>query len=156
MQARAAMLVLWCTLAALSGACTSSDDDIRRDVDARVTTAPETKDLTLSVQVQDGMVRLSGRTATHDEQKAAMRLVRSIEGVKVVVNEMWVGNPVLIERVREALAADGLVGGIPIEVDARGDVVRLISDQTNEQQRTRAVQIASAVPGVRQVDDLMK
>jgi osmotically-inducible protein OsmY len=150
------MLVLWCTLAALSGACTSSDDDIRRDVDARVTTALETKDLTLSVQVQDGIVRLAGATATHDEQKEAMRLVRSIDGVKVVVNEMWVANPVLIEKVREALAADELVGRIPIEVDARGDVVRLISDQTNEQQRTRAVQIASSVPGVRQVEDLMK
>jgi osmotically-inducible protein OsmY len=85
-----------------------------------------------------------------------MRLVRSIDGVKVVVNEMWVANPVLIEKVREALAADELVGRIPIEVDARGDVVRLISDQTNEQQRTRAVQIASSVPGVRQVEDLMK
>jgi osmotically-inducible protein OsmY len=49
-----------------------------------------------------------------------------------------------------------MVAMIPIDVDARGDTVHLISAQTTQEQRTRAVHAASAVPGVRQVEDMMK
>jgi osmotically-inducible protein OsmY len=110
-----------------------------------------------AVHVQDGVVRLSGRTtASHDVQLEAMRLVHSLDGVKVVVNEMWVGNDAIAEKVKAALAMDPQMAGVPIDVDARDGTVYLKSDQTNEAQRTRAVQIASAVEGVTRVEDLMK
>jgi len=41
-------------------------------------------------------------------------------------------------------------------VDAEGTIVRLKSDKTNSDDRARAVQVASSVDGVTQVEDLMK
>lgn len=149
-------LAVVCAVTFLSVACTVSDDDIRRGVQAQLTSIPEAASLTLSADVQNGIVRLSGRTASREVQVQAIRRARSVEGVKVVVNEMWVTNVAVIEKVKAALAMDPLVGAIPIEVDARGDTVYLRSDQTNEGHRTRAVQIAAAVEGVNRVEDLMK
>jgi osmotically-inducible protein OsmY len=150
-------LAVVCIATVLSAACTVSDDEIRRDVRAQLTTIPAVSNPPVSVDVQSGIVRLWGRTtASHDVQVQAMQLARSVNGVKVVVNEMWANNSDLSDKVRAALAVDPLVGGVPIEVDARGDTVYLKSNQTNEAQRTRAMQIASAVEGVNRVEDLMK
>lgn len=150
-------LAALCIVTILSMACSVSDDEIRRQVQAQLAANPPVTNPAPTVQVQDGIVRLSGRTtASHDVQVEVMRQARTIKGVKVVVNEMWIGNAALAEKVKAALAQDALVGGIPIEVDARGDTVYLKSDQTNEGQRTRAIQIAAATEGVSRVEDLMK
>jgi hyperosmotically inducible periplasmic protein len=149
-------LALLCAIAGLSAACQPSDSVIRRDVQERLAANPATAGSQLSVDVQGGVVRLGGKTATLEDQQLAMSLARSVNGVKVVVNDMWSHNAPLAHRVQDALASDPLVGRVPIEVEAKGDTVRLTSDQTNQDQRARAVQIASAVEGVRQVEDLMK
>jgi osmotically-inducible protein OsmY len=149
-------LALLCALAGLSAACQPSDSVIRRDVQERLAGNPATAGSQISVDVQGGVVRLGGKTATPEEQQLAMGLARPVNGVKVVVNDMWVNNVLLADRVKEALASDPLVGRVPIEVEAKGDTVSLMSDQTNQDQRARAVRIASAVEGVRQVEDLMK
>ncbi len=49
-----------------------------------------------------------------------------------------------------------MVGKIPIDVDAKGGFVRLMSDQTNRDERTRIVEITSKVEGVEQVEDRMR
>jgi osmotically-inducible protein OsmY len=153
---RAAVLTVGCAVAVLFAACVPTDSDIRADVRARLTASPVTTGLRLSIDVNDGVVRLSGKTVTREEQQRAMVLARSVNGVKVVVSDMWSTNLALVKKVEEALAADPMVAMIPIEVDARGNTVYLISAQTNQEQRTRAVQATSAVPGVGHVEDLMK
>jgi hypothetical protein len=77
-------------------------------------------------------------------------------GSRPAVNQTWSADAPLAESVRKALAADPLVGGIPMEVDAQGDAVRLWSDQTNREERVRAIEIASAVEGVGRVENHMK
>ena len=77
-------------------------------------------------------------------------------GIKLVVNHMSLTNSALIDKVKQALVADETIGKIPIDVDAEGTIVRLMSDKTNSDERARAVQIASAVEGVTQVEDRMK
>ena len=62
----------------------------------------------------------------------------------------------IVTAVKQALAADPLVGRIPIEVDASNGNVRLISDQTGPDDRKQAVAIASKIDGVRQVEDRMR
>jgi hypothetical protein len=62
----------------------------------------------------------------------------------------------LAEKVKAALASDPLVGKVGIDVNVEGDAVRLSSDQTNREERERAVGIASAVAGVAKVEDQMK
>jgi osmotically-inducible protein OsmY len=153
---RAATLAAGVAFVAFSTACARADSDIRADVRSRLAASSVTTNRTLSINVDNGAVRLSGRTATREEQQQAMVLARSVDGVKVVVSDMWTTNVALVKRVREALAADPMVAKIPIEVDARGDTVFLMSAQTNEEQRRRAAHTASAVQGVGRVEDLMK
>ena len=149
-------LALLCVIAGLSLACAPSEDDIRRDVRAQLAANPTTASLGLSVSAENRVVYLSGKTATKEEQQRAMELARAVNGVKLVVNDMWINNAELANKVKAALAADALVGKIPIDVDANGPNVRLMSDQTNSDERTRAVQVASAVEEVKQVEDRMK
>jgi osmotically-inducible protein OsmY len=155
-DARQITLALLCTVTLVCCGSTPSDEDIRREVENQLAAMKATAGLTPAVDVQQGVVRLSGKTATREVRQQAMHRARSVKGVKVVVNDMWSSNTALIEKVKEALARDPLVGGIPIAVDARLDTVYLISDKTNEGHRTRAIQIASAVEGVSRVEDLMK
>jgi osmotically-inducible protein OsmY len=86
----------------------------------------------------------------------AVDLSRGVDRVQDVVNDMWINNATLADKVKAALASDPVVGKLGINVDAQGSLVRLWSDQTNRDERARAVQIASAVEGVGQVEDRMK
>jgi osmotically-inducible protein OsmY len=101
-------------------------------------------------------VYLSGKTATPAEQQQAIALARDVKGVKLVVNDMWLNNTSLADKVKEALGHDEIVGKIPIDVEAQGGLVRLSSDQTNREERERIVKIASAVEGVKEVEDRMR
>ena len=149
-------LAFLCVIASLCIACMPSEDDIRRDVRAQLAANPTTARLGLSVSAENRVVYLSGKTATKEEQQQAVDLAREVRGVKLVVNDMWVNNAELADKVKAALAADAMVGKIPIDVDANGGFVRLMSDQTNREERARIVEIASAVEGVEQIEDRMK
>ena len=143
-----------CVVAASSVGCMPSDNEIRGNVRARLQSNLATKDL--SIEVKNRVIYVSGGTNTREQQEAALELARSVEDVKLVVNDMWLNNVELADRVKQALASDAAISKIPIEVDAKGGVVRLTSDQTTAEQRAKIVQIASAVPGVELVEDLMR
>jgi hyperosmotically inducible protein len=149
-------VLLLCVFAGLCMACVPSEDKIRTDVRAQLAADPATAALPLSVSAQNRVVYLSGRTATKEEQQRAIQLAREVKGVKLVVSDMFVNNAELVDKVKAALAADATVGKIPIEVDANGGFVRLMSDQTNRDERTRIVDITSKVEGVEQVEDRMR
>jgi osmotically-inducible protein OsmY len=141
---------------ALSTACIPSESEIRSDVQQRLDADQTTAPLKLSVSVDKRVVRLAGKTMTAEEQERAMTLARAADGVRLVMNEMWVNNIALANKVKQALAGDAQVGKIPIEVDARGAVVKLKSDQTTADDRARIVKIAWTVEGVMDVEDYMK
>jgi osmotically-inducible protein OsmY len=132
-----------------------SESEIRRDVRARLDADQETAKLGLSIEVKNRVVYLSGRTLTPEQQQRAITAARG-RGIKLVVNRMSLTNVALIEKVKRALAADERVGKIPIDVDVEGTIVRLMSDQTNSDDRDQAVRVAAAVEGVTQVEDRMK
>ena len=144
-----------CLAAILCFACVRSESDIRRDVRERLDADQAIAKLDLSIEVKNRVVYLSGRTLTQEQQQRAIAAARG-RGIKLVVNHMSLTNSALIDKVKQALAADEKVGKIPIDVDAEGTIVRLMSDKTNSDERARAVQIASAVEGVTQVEDRMK
>jgi osmotically-inducible protein OsmY len=62
----------------------------------------------------------------------------------------------IVAAVRSALSADALVGSVPIEVDANRGNVRLMSDQTDKDQRARAIELSTKVDGVKHVEDRMR
>jgi osmotically-inducible protein OsmY len=149
-------VLLLCVIAGLSLACVPSEDEIRTEVRARLAANPTTAPLGLSVSAQNRVVYLSGKTTSKEEQQQAVELARAVKGVKLVVNDMFVNNAELVDKVKAALAADATIGKIPIEVDAKGGFVRLMSDQTTRDERTRIVEITSKVEGVEQVEDRMR
>jgi osmotically-inducible protein OsmY len=153
---RLARSVLICAAAALAIACGRSDSTLQTDTEARLAADPEIRDLGLSVTVQEGVVHLSGETRLRQQQDRAIEIARSVDGVTDVVNEMKSAGEPLERAVKEALARDPLVGSIPIDVEAQDADILLRSDQTNQEQRTRAVEIARQVEGVEAVEDLMK
>ncbi len=55
-------------------------------------------------------------------------------------------------KVKSNLLADSVVGALAIDVDTTDGVVSLTGFVDNEQERMRAVQLAQAVSGVKQVD----
>jgi osmotically-inducible protein OsmY len=126
-----------------------SDDRLREEVRTRLESDQATRGL--SIESKNRVIYLSGGTSTRDQQEKALQLARSVENVKLVVNDMWLNNVALADLVKQALAADAAIATIPIDVDAKGGVVRLMSNQTNAEQRAKIVQIASAVPGVEHV-----
>jgi osmotically-inducible protein OsmY len=102
------------------------------------------------------MAFLSGLTNSADEQQQVLDVTRAVRGVKLVVNDILLNETQLADQVKRALAADALLAAVPFEIEAQDGLVRLISDATNREQRERAVQVAAAVPGVKEVEDRMK
>ncbi len=149
-------VVVACLVALTCSACVPSESDIRGDVRERLGADQSTARLDLSIEVKNRVVFVSGKTATLEEQQQVLAVARGADGVKFVVNDMWLNNLTLVDKVRQALAADEKIGKVPIDVDANGTTVRLMSDQTNSEERARAIEIASAVEGVTQVEDRMR
>ena len=150
-----ARLIVACLSAVLCFACVLSESEIQRDVRERLDADTALAKLELSIDVKNRVVYLSGRTFTQEQQQRAVAAARG-RGIKLVVNHMSLINSALIDKVKQALAADDRIGKIPIDVDAEGTIVRLRSDKTNSDDRERAVRVASSVDGVTQVEDLMK
>jgi len=151
-----ALTVLMLPTAGPCTACAPTDADIQRDVERRMAGDRTIAGRGLSVHVNGCVVSLGGRTESRQEQEQAVTLARSARGAVRVENEILVRNVDLAQTVSAALTADALVGRIPIAVEAFGDRVWLTSDQTSQADRTRAVVVASSVPGVGHVEDHMK
>src|SRR5688572_18668089 len=151
-----AAFVLVC-VAGLIVACGRTDSELQAAVDAELAIDESTGTVAFDVGVANGVVSLAGAVRTLEQQRRAVAIARDVDGVKDVNDEsVYLDNAVLAEAVKTALASDPMVGRIPFTVNARHGTVELVSDQTNEQDRTRAVAVASAVRGVKRVEDLMR
>jgi osmotically-inducible protein OsmY len=137
-------------------ACARSDSDLQKEVADRIAHDPATASLHIAVDVRRHIAFLSGMTNTPEEQQRALDVTRSVRGITLVVNDIFLNESALADEVRRALSADPLLAAIPFEVEAQDGVVRLMSDATNREQRARAVQIASTVADVKQVEDRMR
>jgi hyperosmotically inducible periplasmic protein len=143
-------------LCVIPAACGRTDPAVQIAVDAQLAASVETALLSLDISVNRGVVRLAGEVTSRDQQRRAVELARAVDGVKDVIDEMYLGDGAIVTAVREALASDPLVGKVPIDVDARGGHVRLMSEQTDKEQRARAMDLAAKVDGVKDVEDRMR
>lgn len=100
---------------------------------------------TLHINVEDGRVRLSGKMRTLAMKEIAEYMIRRIEGVRAIRNDV-ITDPEVVRAVADALAADDQVGPACIQVDARNGEVVLMGGVPDERLIRRAVEIASAVP----------
>ena len=117
-----AVAMLLCVILA---ACGRTDPAIQIAVDAQLAASTATATLSLDISVSRGVVRLAGEVASRDQQRRAVELARSVDGVEGVIDEMYLGDDAIVIAVKQALASDPLIGKVPIDVDARGGHVRL-------------------------------
>ena len=109
----------------------------------------------LEVRVDGGRVTLSGRMRTLAMKEISEYLLRRLDGVNAVRNDV-VADPEVIQAVADALATDSELGPLCIRVDARdGDVV-LAGDVASEALADRAIDVASRVPVAERVGSRMR
>jgi osmotically-inducible protein OsmY len=137
-------------------ACGRTDPAIQTTVDSQLASDPVTSALSVDIAVTRGVVRLEGQVDSLEERRRALDIARGASGVRDVVDGMYPSDANVAAAVKKALAADPLVGRIPIAVRAQHGHVELVSDQTSKEDRVRAVEIASGVDGVTHVEDLMR
>src|SRR5690348_1593335 len=143
-------------IAVLAVGCGPSDARVAANVTSELKADPITASSPINVTVSKGVTHLSGHADTNKARERAADLAESVRGVTGVVNDIRISDATLEMQVRQALAADAVVGKIPIQVQSTNGAVSLVSDKTNQDERTRIVQIARAVPGVVSVEDNMK
>jgi hyperosmotically inducible protein len=143
-------------MALLAIGCARSDASVAADVKSRLKADPATASSQIDVTVSHGEARLTGVADSPAQRERAFTVARSVKGVTSVENDIRFADAKLVQDVKQALAGDPVVGTIPIEVQSTNGVVSLVSDKTNQDERTRIVQIARAVPGVLSVEDNMK
>jgi|RhiMethySRZTD1v2_1073278.scaffolds.fasta_scaffold169413_3 osmotically-inducible protein OsmY len=143
-------------LPVMTAACGQSDPAIQTAVDSQLAVDSVTAPLSVDISVTRGVVHLAGDVQSREQQHRAVELARGVRGVKQVVDELQLSDGVIVAAVKRTLAADPLVGTIPIDVDSSGGNIRLMSDQTNKEQRARAVDLSSKVDGVKHVEDRMR
>lgn len=153
---RALVGALTLLIAGASIACRRSDSDLLAAVSAQLAVDAATTRLELEVDIDHGVVHLSGETSTRAEQNAAIERARSVSGVKSVLSDLRLSDTAVARAVRQVLASDPMVGHIRIDVESRRGVVHLGSDATNRAEREKAVALAKQVDGVNGVDDRMR
>ena len=145
------------TMAVVPISCSRSDSSIQRDIRSRLIVDDATIALKLAITAERGSVRLSGVARTRRQYARALEIAREVVGAEKVVNEIRLNEHPLATAVYDAVQRDPLVAAVPLEIEGFDlGVVDLRSNKTNEEQRTRLLQIASRVPGVERVDDHMK
>lgn len=143
-------------IALLVGGCARSDASVAADVKSKLKADPATASSPIDVTVSHGAARLTGVADNADQRERAFTIARSVKGVTSVENDIRFPDAKLVQDVKHALATDPVVATIPIEIQSTNGVVSLASDKTNQDERTRIVQIARGVPGVLSVEDNMK
>jgi osmotically-inducible protein OsmY len=141
----------------ISLSCSRSDTSIERDVRSRLIVDNATAALNVTVTADQGAVRLSGVARTRRQYERALEIAREVVGADKVVNDMRLNEHPLATAVYAAVQRDPLVAAVPLEIDVTGQgIVALRSNRTNEEQRTRLLEIARRVPGVSGIDDYLK
>lgn len=116
------------------------------------------------VETFRGRVQLNGFVDSAEKKEQATRAARAVKGVEHVENNLrvadtprtageFVDDNVLTAKIKGSFAADPVVAAHEINIDVRQGVVLLSGFVDTAEQRSRAVQLARAEGGVKQVDD---
>jgi hyperosmotically inducible periplasmic protein len=121
----------------------------------------------VQVETRDGVVTLRGKVSTAEEKRAAEEVVKGIDGVRSVRNNLQV--VAVSERkavnaedkdvknaVERQIKQDARLKGSDIDVRVDKGVVTLTGDVKNVGARARASEVARSVPGVRSVKNELR
>ena len=127
------------------------------------------KDVSINQDRDKGIVTLGGQVASEDAKSQAQSLAKSLAGAQVVANEIAVV-PVGVEKEAKAVNSD-LDQGIEKNLDAalivnrmhdnvkyevKSGVVTLTGEVNSQNNRNQAEKVASSVPNVKQVVNILQ
>ena len=140
----------------------STDVQIAAQVKTNLIDSDDVSANDVNVEVEKGVVQLSGFVATEDERIAAEKVAADIIGVKSVSNKLVVkatdrsmgtvmGDQMIETKVNAALMSDQGTDAGDIDVEVREGVVQLSGFVSSEVEKQRAGEIAKGVKGVKDV-----
>lgn len=160
-------------VSALTFACTQTTDaGLTATVKTKLAADDQVKASEINVDTANGVVTLTGNVDSATAKQRALQIARQTSGVRAVRDMIAVregeaaGNApspdrTLGERIDDAgitmrvktrLLEDPAVKGLQIDVDTRDGVVFLTGDVRTDAERQKAIQIARATEGVRNVE----
>jgi hyperosmotically inducible protein len=163
------IVCLFCVIPAAAAADQSAnravnDSALTAKVKSALAGAVGVESRDIEVETRDGVVQLSGFVASEDARTAALMRARSVGGVAEVRNDLSVRNDdrptqqpvpdtVIASRVRSSLGNAGLEDESDVNVEVSAGVVQLSGFVTSIEEKARAADAASVVPGVRDVEN---
>lgn len=134
------------------------DADIRLAVESALFADDQIPENTLDVQVEDGIVVLSGTVSNLLAQEHTVQTVETLKGVRAIVNNISV-NPVipsdqkLKKAVINALLIDPATDSYEVSVTAEAGVVTLKGKVDSWQEKQLSEKVAKGVKGVKRVNN---
>jgi hyperosmotically inducible protein len=118
----------------------------------------------IEVETRDGVVQLSGFVNSEDQRTAALMRARAVQGVQEVRNDLSlrddtrsasrpVADTAIAAKVRDSLKGADLSSDSDVNVEVSKGVVQLSGFVSTPQEKARAGDLASAVEGVRDVEN---
>ncbi|MDC9822657.1 BON domain-containing protein [Devosia sp. ZB163] len=133
-----------------------SDEAITSQIQAALDERPELRSATISIAAREGVVTIGGVVERLDQKWLAESIVKGVEGVGVIVNEIEVRLPGMDRRPDPEIASDlaavlalefgDVADGIRISV--QNGAVTLEGQVASKSQRLRASELASQVRDV--------
>lgn len=169
--ARLAVAVL---LATTVGACSTTqppsvqidDARIHTELTARLASDDDTSPASIDINVNEGVVHLTGAVDNATARDEAVRIARSVEGVREVVNNISVGSEQTLgekvddasvtARVKAKLAASSQLNPFNIQVNTVDGVVSLTGRVNDQAEKDEAERLARETEGVRRVRNLLE
>ena len=138
------------------------DATLLTSVKAALVQNPVTEAGEINVDVNRGVVKLSGFVDTPKEKSAAADVARGVDGVQSVQNDIAVGDKsstageviddsVLTAKVKTALIQSSETKAHQINVETSAGVVQLSGFVDNASQKEAATRVAKSVTGVKDV-----
>jgi osmotically-inducible protein OsmY len=140
---------------------TKLDADIQQDVLAEFEWDPQVEPTEIGVQVDDGIVTLTGTVDTYVKKMAAERCAQKIMGVRAVANDLSVrtrathNDTDIAHAVANALEANSLLPLGAIDATVQNGKVTLKGQVNWEYQRRSAHDSVQYLSGVRDVNNLI-
>ena len=133
-----------------------SDHALRQDVLDELAWEPSVNDTAIGVEVEDGVVTLTGHLGSYSEKKAAERAVERVAGVRAIAEEIDVRLPMSSKRTdadiaRTAMQALEWSSAIPagqVHLKVESGWITLTGELEHEYQRAEAEQAVRGLMGL--------
>lgn len=133
------------------------DDMIKEEILNQLWNNFDNGDLGISIQLEDGYVKLHGIVDTLSEKEFAGKLIRGVSGVKGLDNSLSVSMDGTIDdqdvsdRLRVKLRNDKLLQDAGVEVKTHKGIVTFYGQVSTLEKAKRARELAGTVMGVKEV-----